>query len=156
MPTVPCTTPALTYQAPHDSPYPSFRAFAQGPVLPWTSIRFFGRLAMPEDQLAALRAQWPAWWFALETRDTTELRGLCPTLVRTAECDPLCDEGEAYALKLAQAGNRVTVKRYLGAVHTFMYWPTLPSKQTYDDESIQALREAHGTWGKSAATSSSS
>lgn len=147
MPTVPCTTPALTYQEPTDSPYPSFREFAKGPVLPWASIRFFGSLAIPEDKRAELHALWPDWWFALDTRETKDLQGLCPTFVRTGECDPLCDEGEAYAFKLARAGNKVTIKRYLGAVHTFMYWPALKSKQTYDQESIQALRDAHGTWG---------
>lgn len=143
MPTVPGTSPALAYKDYTDSPYPSFREFAKGPVLPWATIQFFGKYAMPQDKLPELRAMWPEWWFALDVLRVDELKGLCPTFVRTGECDPLRDEGEAYAFKLAQAGNTVTIKRYLGAVHTFMYWPGLKSKQAYDAESIRALREAH-------------
>lgn len=149
MPSVPATTACLSYKDPSDSPYASFREFANGPVLPWASIKFFGNYTMPEDQREALRAMWPDWWFAPVGSAVENLKGLCPTFVRTGECDPLCDEGEAYALKLAQAGNKVTIKRYLGSAHTFMAWPTLGKKKEYDADSIQALREAHGTGWKS-------
>ena len=55
----------------------------------------------------------------------TDLRGLPPAIFTVAECDPLRDEGAAYAERLRAAGVPVTYAEYLGMVHAFMGWSSV-------------------------------
>jgi acetyl esterase len=49
-----------------------------------------------------------------------DLVGLPQTIVVTAECDPIRDWGERYAVRLREAGVQVNQTRYPGAYHGFL------------------------------------
>jgi len=52
-----------------------------------------------------------------------DLAGLPRAFVYTVEVDPLRDDGECYAIALAQADVEVTVRRLAGLPHGFMFLP---------------------------------
>ncbi|GIH80465.1 alpha/beta hydrolase [Planobispora longispora] len=91
---------------------PSYRAYATGfglgaDEMAWFAAQYGGDPADP--RLAPLRL--------------ADKAGLAPATVITAECDPLCDEGESYAAQLAAAGVPVELRRYAGAIHGFFGLP---------------------------------
>lgn len=84
-------------------------------------------------------AQWYWQQYAASESDLTDpdlapllaerLGGLPPTLVTTAEHDPLRDEGEQLAGLIAEAGGSVTCTRYLGQIHGFWRHAAFPASE---------------------------
>ncbi len=73
-----------------------------------------------------------------------DLSELPPTLIITAEFDPLRDEGEAYAERLAEFDVHVRATRYRGVMHGFVsFYEVMQSGRYGLQEASSYLRQAH-------------
>ena len=91
--------------------YPSMTANAEGYLLSRADMNwFFGHYVKDASAVASP---------ILCPIKAASHAGLPPALVITAEFDPLRDEGDAYAKKLAAAGVTVEHRCYDGAIHGF-------------------------------------
>jgi acetyl esterase len=121
----------------HDFTRDSYRAHAKGRGLTRAGMEWFWDHYAPD---VARRAE-P---FASPIR-AKDLRGLPQAIFVVAECDPLRDEGAAYAERLRQAGVPVTYIEYPGMVHAFMGWSSVvPTGARAFKEVGAALRKALG------------
>ncbi|HEU5007579.1 MAG TPA: alpha/beta hydrolase [Jatrophihabitantaceae bacterium] len=113
---------------------PSIEHFASGYLLSRAWLRRGYEHYVPDE--AQRRDPYASPLFA------GDLSGLPPTFVLTAEFDPLRDEGEAYALRLREAGVPVEMVRARGHIHGSIY-SSMRSARRYRRTMAAALREAH-------------
>jgi len=86
--------------------------------------------------------------------NAADVRALPPAMVITAEYDPLRDQGEKYARKLASAGVQVEAKRYEGMIHAFFSFAGVIDKgKVAIADAGAAMRRALGASGASSAGS---
>lgn len=94
--------------------YPSHRENAQGYLLTADSMTWFIGHYLQGDE----RKKHEPLYSPILSDDGT-LKKSPPTLVITAEFDPLRDEGEAYAARLAAVGVPTSTVRFNGQIHAF-------------------------------------
>jgi acetyl esterase len=112
---------------------PSYREHGVDTTLTTTTMRWYWDTYVPDErdrrEASPLRAP--------------DLSGVAPALVITAECDPLCDEGESYARRLEDAGVPVVLSRYEGQMHGFFCMPgVIDAGRDAIDEVVGVLRAA--------------
>lgn len=90
---------------------PSWRSLTNAPIVSRVRAESAWSMYLPPGCAAAAADADPS--------AATDLTGLPPALVITAEHDPLRDEAETYASLLACSGVAVRVRRYPGMVHGF-------------------------------------
>ncbi len=113
---------------------PSHQRFGHGLVLEQPHIDWFF------DQYID-RGQREDWRFA--PLNTPDVEGVAPAWFGLAECDPLVDDGLAYADKLRAAGVAVDLEIYRGVTHEFIKMGrALPEARQAHADAARALAAA--------------
>jgi acetyl esterase len=112
----------------------SHRLFADGFLLDAVTVEWFFRQYISDTQRTD-------WRFAPLNAD--DLEGVAPACVILAECDPLVDEGLAYADRLRAAQVPVQLELYRGLTHDFIKMGrAIPEAALAQQAAADALRHA--------------
>ncbi|AVS70291.1 alpha/beta hydrolase [Paracidovorax avenae] len=115
---------------------PSHALYAHGFVLEEAAITWF-------FSHYVTHVQRDDWRFA--PLHAPDVDGVAPAWVGLAECDPLVDEGVAYADRLRAAGVAVDLEIYRGVTHEFIKMGrAIPEARTAHGHAAAALRAAFG------------
>ncbi len=113
---------------------PSAHTFDKGFLLEKASIDYFYKHYLPN----AKDRQDPRFSPLL-----ADVQNVAPAWIGLAECDPLVDEGVAYAAHLRLAGVSVDIDIYKGVVHSFIQMGrAIPEALTAHNDAARALRHA--------------
>jgi acetyl esterase len=114
--------------------WPSRAHYGQGLLIDDEMIDYFFSQYIPQ-------ADREDWRFAPLL--APDVDGVAPTWLGLAECDPLVDEGLAYADKLRAAGVPVQLEVYRGVVHEFIKMGrVIPEARQFHADAARALKEA--------------
>jgi acetyl esterase len=113
---------------------PSQQRYAEGLVLGRAHIDwFFAQYIAPADR--------EDWRFA--PLNAPDVEGVAPAWLGLAECDPLVDDGVAYADKLRLAGVPVELEIYRGVTHEFIKMGrAIPQARQAHADAARALAQA--------------
>ncbi len=108
-------------------------------ILLFSSMRYSGGAVPVGDPTA-----WPL--------QDSDFAGLPPTLIHVAECDPLCDDGAAYAAAITRAGGQARNTIEPGMVHGYLRARTVVARARDSFTRITAgiLALGQGRWPDSA------
>jgi acetyl esterase len=114
--------------------HPSMTENAEGGGLDPNAVRWFN------SQWVADESRWGDE--GVSPLAAADLTAMPPSLIVSAEHDPLRDELEAYATRLHEAGNQVTARREPGMIHNFLQQDEAsPAAATSADRIAQELGE---------------
>lgn len=120
--------------------FPSIEENAEGPFLTKQHMEWFSGHYMDDSGVDTTDPRVSPWFAGDDVVGAT-----APAFTITAEFDPLRDEGEAYAKRLADLGVSSTAKRYDGMIHAFYVMKAVtPAAQEAIDDSIAFLRRCFG------------
>jgi len=91
----------------------SFVEHADAPMLTQKDTRFYKKLRTKGDNALFENPH-------CAPLNDADFTGLPPTVVVSAECDPLCDDGEDYCRKINEAGGRAIWYKETGLVHGYL------------------------------------
>ena len=114
--------------------FPSHQHYAQGYVMDTELVHYFFDSALRNTDNAP-------WQFS--PLNAPNFSGLAPCWLGLAECDPLYDEGMAYADALRVAGVTVDLEIYRGVTHEFIKMGrVLPEARQFHQDAAAALARA--------------
>ncbi len=141
--------------AQHAPGIPGLRIVLQVLIYPGTDLRMVSETYRTNGEGYFLTAAKMRWFIekylsrpedALDPRASPllapSLAGQPPALILTASLDPLLAEGQAYAVRLEEAGTPVEIVNYEGWPHGFFFWSETESARDATARIVAALGSA--------------
>jgi len=121
-----------------DGSAPSFEENAEAPMLTLAEVRFYENIRLAEGQAV------PVGDPTYAPLQDSDFSGLPPTVIVTADCDPIRDDGAEYAARLREAGGKVHRINEEGLVHGYLRARTMAERARASFERIEVAIEALG------------